>query len=179
MRQLSLVLLLLLHFFIFKCDPVLIKIDKSKKHTDQSNNLTPLIVSVSSEDVDKKINGIYLICIVDVSGSMSGSKINLVKESLRYLVNNMKEEDYFALIKFESSSYLVNGFTQMTSTNKQNIIKNINNLSASGGTNIYSGLQRALGLITSDFATNGKIISMILLSDGLFNTMEQTQDLKL
>jgi len=97
---------------------------------------------------------------------MSGSKINLVKESLRYLVNNMKEEDYFALIKFESSSYLVNGFTQMTSTNKQNIIKNINNLSANGGTNIYSGLQMALGLITSDFATNGKIISMILLSDG-------------
>ena len=147
-------------------DPVTIQINKSKKHTDQTNDLTPLIVSISSEDVDRKIHGIYFICIVDVSGSMSESKINLVKESLKYLVNTMNEEDYFALIKFSSNAYLVNGFTQMTSNNKKTIINNINNLVASGGTDIYNGLEKASELVTSDFETNGKIISMILLSDG-------------
>ena len=44
--------------------------------------------------------------------------------------------------------------------------RKINNLKASGGTNIYSGLSMAFGLLTKDFLTDEKIISMILLSDG-------------
>ena len=168
MRRSLLSSLLLIQILIcaLNDDPITIQINKSKKHTDQTNDLTPLVVSISSEDVDKKIHGIYFICIVDVSGSMSGSRINLVKESLKYLVNIMNEDDYFALIKFSSSAYLVNGFTQMSSTNKITIINNINNLGASGGTDIYNGLEKALELVTSDFETNGKIVSMILLSDG-------------
>jgi Mg-chelatase subunit ChlD len=37
---------------------------------------------------DKKCDrpAIDLICVVDVSGSMIGKKINLVKDSLRYLM---------------------------------------------------------------------------------------------
>lgn len=36
---------------------------------------------------------IDLICLVDVSGSMIGKKINLVKDSLRYLMKILASED--------------------------------------------------------------------------------------
>ena len=54
----------------------------------------------------------------------------------------------------------------MIDSNKENVIKKINSLKAGGGTNIYSGLQRALGLITQDYLSGNKVASMILLSDG-------------
>ena len=160
--------ILLIHIFVFVLndEQVLLQINKSKSHTDQTNNLTPLVVSVSSEDKNEKTNGVYIICIVDVSGSMY-DKIDLVKDSLKYLIEKlMTDEDYFSLITFTSDPSKVCDFTQMTSANKATVINKINNLRASGGTNIYSGLQEALKLITQDFATNEKVVSMILLSDG-------------
>ena len=160
--------ILLIHIFVFVLndEQVLLQINKSKSHTDKTNNLTPLVVSVSSEDKNEKTNGVYIICIVDVSGSMY-DKIDLVKDSLKYLIEKlMTDEDYFSLITFTSDPSKVCDFTQMTSANKATVINKINNLRASGGTNIYSGLQEALKLITQDFATNEKVVSMILLSDG-------------
>ena len=117
MKKVLLELLLIQMLFVFALneEEVLIKIQKSRSHSDQTNDLTPLVVSVSSEDKDTKTNGVYFICVVDVSGSMRGSKISLVKESLIYLVDKvMTEQDYFSLIKFENTATLVNGFYQMT-----------------------------------------------------------------
>ena len=40
----------------------------------------------------------------------------------------------------------------MTSENKTILLRNIDNLYADGGTNIYEGLQKGLSLITNDFS---------------------------
>ena len=158
-------LILLIQIFLFALndEEVLLQIEKSKSHTDQTQNLTPLMVSISSEDKAEKIRGVYIICVIDVSGSMS-DKISLVKDSLKYLIEKlMKNEDYIALVSFNGQASLVSGFTQMTDNNKNTVINKINNLRASGGTNIYSGLSKALDLITQDYATNEKIVSFYLL----------------
>ena len=143
-----------------------LEIHRARAHTDITGNLTPLVVTLSSEDVCEKIKGVDLICIVDVSGSMSGDKILLVKQSLEKLVNLTNETDNLALIKFDSSSEVINGFTPMTQENKKKILTNINNLNAYGGTYIYSALEKALELITHDYSTGERIASIILLSDG-------------
>ena len=143
-----------------------LEILKSKSHYEHTGELTPLIISLSSEDKKEKIKGVDIICVVDVSGSMAGEPLNLVKESLKTLVNLMNEQDNFALISFSSSAYLLSNLIQMTSTNKNKILAIINNLEVIGGTNIYSGLQEGLELITDDYSSGKKIASMILLSDG-------------
>ena len=143
-----------------------LEILKSKSHYEHTGELTPLIISLSSEDKKEKIKGVDIICVVDVSGSMSGEPLNLVKESLKYLVNLMNEQDNFALVSFSDSAYLLSNLTQMTSTNKNQILAIINNLRIIGGTNIYSGLKKGLELITDDYSSGKKIASMILLSDG-------------
>ena len=136
--------LLLTHFIIKSQCALTLSINKSKRHEDKTGRFTPLVVSLSSEDKAEKVKGIDLIVIVDVSGSMSGEPIMLVKESLKYIVELMNEKDNFALVTFSSYSNIIDGLTPMTSTNKNKILLDINNLRAGGGTNIYAGLETGL-----------------------------------
>ena len=166
-------LFILLIFQIFSpCftqdDKVILQINRAKSHSDKTGSLTPLVVTVSSEDKSEKIKGVDLICVVDVSGSMSSyNRMNMVKESLKILVELMNSEDKLAIIKFASSASQVLSLTQMTESNKTTAINQINDLFASGGTNIYSGLRAGLGLIKDDYLSGERVASMILLSDGM------------
>ena len=143
-----------------------LEISKSKSHFEFSTNLTPLVVSLSSEDKNQKIKDVDIICVVDVSGSMYNQPIELVKESLKCLVNLMNEQDNFALIQFSTSADLLAPPTKMTPENKAKILDLVQNLYAYGGTNIYSGLEEGLKLIDNDYSSGKRIASIILLSDG-------------
>ena len=153
-------------FIKVNSDSPSLTISRSKAHIDKSGSYTPLVVSLSTEDKNEKMKPVDLICIVDVSGSMSGAPINLVKESLNYLVKLMNDTDNFALVTFSSNSQIVNNLTIMTEENKNVILGKIQNLRASGGTNIYSGLEKGLQLLKNDYSSGDRIASMILLSDG-------------
>ena len=68
------------------------KIIKLKSKESQT---IPAMVSFKSDNKKKETElakdvsarpGIDLICVIDVSGSMSGTKIELVKKSLKYIV---------------------------------------------------------------------------------------------
>ena len=70
------------------------------------NENTPFIININSpqpKEGEKKCNA-DLICVIDISGSMSGKKIELVKKSLKILAKMMDENDRLALILFESDA---------------------------------------------------------------------------
>jgi hypothetical protein len=54
---------------------------------------------------------------------MSGNRLTMVKESLKYMVNLMTEDDNIALVKFNSAASVINGLTKMTESNKKNYYK--------------------------------------------------------
>ena len=168
MRKNLLIVLIILQIFLIKSDNSSLKlsIDRSKNHEDQTGKLTPLVISVSSDDVKTKTTNADLIFVVDVSGSMSGSAIQLVKETLNYIVDITNENDNIALITFHSSATQILGLTKMTPANKNTLRSKINGLVASGGTNIYSGLQKGLEQVTKDYTSGDRACSIILLSDG-------------
>ena len=143
-----------------------LQISRSQSHSDQTGSLTPLVVKLSSDDKSEKTKGIDLICVVDDSGSMSGSRVKLVKESLKYLVNLMTINDKLAIVSFTDTASIKLPLTEMTEIGKSNAIKAIDLLRARGGTNIYSGLSKGLELITRDYTSGERVASMILLSDG-------------
>ena len=142
-------------------------IEKSERHEDKSGNYTPLVVSLSIEDIKNKTKPIDLICIVDISGSMYlENKIENVIDSLKYLINSAESIDQFALVTFSSDSEIVHNLTYMTQENKNLFLESVGKLVAMGGTNIYSGLEKGLSLLTNDYSSGERIASMILLSDG-------------
>ena len=108
------ILITQIFILVLSSDEISLTITRSKNHEEKTGKLTPLVVSISSEDRYEKQKGVDLICIVDISGSMQGEKIELVRESLQYLVKNlMNEQDNFALVVFSDSAYIIQNLTQM------------------------------------------------------------------
>lgn len=103
---------------------------------------------------------------MDVSGSMWGNKIDLVKNSLEFIVNISNSTDNLALVKFSDNSEIVHNLTEMTEKNKAIFLESIKDLNADGGTNILSGLEKGLELLIHDYSSGERIASIILLSDG-------------
>ena len=146
------------------------------------NENTPFVVNLlapeSKEQTEKKVNA-DLICVIDISGSMSGGKIHLVRESLKVLIDIMDPKDRIALVLFSSDAQLYYDLNYLTSENKSKLKNLINNINASGGTNIASGLQIAVDILKKEknqTTTNtGRSSSVLLLSDGQDNYLNDEQ----
>jgi len=48
--------------------------------------------------------GIDLICILDISGSMSGGKLDQCKSTLLFIIDSLQSKDRFALCLFSSDA---------------------------------------------------------------------------
>ena len=146
------------------------------------NENTPFIINLlypeSKEQEEKRVSA-DLVCIIDISGSMRGKKINLVKESLKILVDMMDQKDRIALVLFSSEAKLYYDINYLTQENKSKIKDLINNINASGGTNIASGLEIAVEILKKQKENKnieeGRSSSIILLSDGRDNNMNDIQ----
>ena len=115
------------------------------------NKNTPFVVNLfapeAKEESDEKRVSADLICVIDISGSMDGEKIHLVKESLKILVDMMDAKDRIALVLFDQSATLYNNLEFLSKENKTKIKEKIGIIAARGGTNIASGLQVAVDIL--------------------------------
>ena len=135
------------------------------------NENTPFVLNLSApqpNENDKKCN-VDLICVIDVSGSMSGEKLYQVKESLKILLSLMDEKDRLCLILFESDAENYFNLSFLTKKNKEILEGKINQINSRGGTNILSGLKMAIDVIKSQTYNEKRVSSILLLSDGCDN----------
>lgn len=144
------------------------------------NENTPFIINISApepSDDEKKCNA-DLICVIDISGSMDGEKIQLVRESLKILVEMMDKNDRLALVLFSSEASIFYDLNYMTDNEKSNLKKQIEKIESCGGTNILSGLAKAVEIlkrIKNDKDDTNRVSSIILLSDGCDNYSNDIQ----
>ncbi len=104
-----------------------------------------------------------VVFVVDVSGSMDGPSIRQAKEALEYGVSRLQPEDRFNIITFNDSIDKLFSYPQ-AGTGKQirKALDYINNLQATGGTEIEPALNEAL-----DGGTNlNRMRQVIFLTDG-------------
>ena len=146
------------------------------------NENTPFVVNLlapeSKEQTAQKVNA-DLICVIDISGSMSGAKIHLVKESLKVLIDMMDPKDRIALVLFSDTAQIIYDLNYLTSENKSKLKGLINGINAYGGTNIASGLQLAVDILKKEknktTTNSGRSSSVLLLSDGQDNILNAEQ----
>ena len=108
-----------------------------------------------------------LVFLIDVSGSMWGpTRLDLVKSSLKLLVNNLREKDKVAIVV-----YAGNASVKLESTpgsDKQKIRDAIDELTSGGSTAGGAGIQLAYKVAKQNFLPKGNN-RIILCSDGDFN----------
>lgn len=108
-----------------------------------------------------------LVFLVDVSGSMQDeNKLPLVKNSLKMLVDQMREEDRIAIVVYAGHSGLV--LPSTTAAEQGAIIRAIENLEAGGSTNGGEGIRLAYSVAAENFV-HGGTNRVILCTDGDFN----------
>jgi hypothetical protein len=109
------------------------------------------------------------MCVaLDVSGSMSGSKLKDCKSTLEAMLRPLSAKDRFGLITFGSRCDVVFPALLMTKENKAAALKKIKALNTNGCTNLSGGLSLAwqeLLLIDSP----NPVRSLFLLTDGQAN----------
>jgi Ca-activated chloride channel family protein len=111
-----------------------------------------------------------LTAVVDVSGSMSGGKLEQAQEALRQLLGTLSAGDRFRLVAFGSSVKTQNdAWNSATPTTLANARRWVDDLRADGGTNIAGALAEAFRLEARPEA----LPIVVFLTDGLPSVGEQ------
>ncbi|CAG9316790.1 unnamed protein product [Blepharisma stoltei] len=121
--------------------------------------------SAQVADIQKNRQGLDLICVVDVSGSMSGVKLELVKKTLNFMLTLLNDGDRVSIVVFSDNAQRIIKLTAINEVGKVEVERAINNMNIIGSTNIVSGLEKGLK-VASDRRIVNQVTSILLLSDG-------------
>jgi uncharacterized protein YegL len=117
------------------------------------------------ENVKKVKTNTDIICVIDISGSMGGSKLQMVLDSFNTILKHLGDNDRLSIVTFESSAQRWTPLLRMTESGKDKIRETVKKIKSRGGTNINSGLSMALDILQSRKHRN-QVASIMLLSDG-------------
>ena len=108
-----------------------------------------------------------LVFLIDVSGSMFGpTRLDLVKSSLKLLVNNLREKDKVAIVVYAGSAG--EKLPSTSGSDKQKIREALDELQAGGSTAGGEGIRLAYKIARKNFIKGGNN-RVILCTDGDFN----------
>ncbi len=135
-------------------------------------------VSVSVPDGKKYTKPTLFIDVLDISGSMGGraaeatageaalfSRADLVRHSVATQIELLRPQDELAVILFDNTADIALPPTQMTATGRTVAKAVLHQIKPRGGTNIWTGLQKALALAASADTVNKNVV-IILQTDG-------------
>ncbi|XP_043700580.1 E3 ubiquitin-protein ligase WAV3-like [Telopea speciosissima] len=108
---------------------------------------------------------IDLVTVLDVSGSMAGTKLTLLKRAVRFVIRNLGPADRLAIIAFSSTARRIFPLCRMSDTGRDHATTAINSLRSTGGTNIVEGLKKGVRVLEERRERN-PVASIIVLSDG-------------
>lgn len=154
--------------------------DNQKKIKFNINNYNnDLYITLEANDIVKR-ESVNICCIIDTSGSMNCvetnsnennnlTRLDIVKHSVRTIIFSLCETDYLSLVIFNTTSIIKLDFTQMNELGKDKALNILNNIDASGQTNIWAGLHNGLILLNSINKINNNNTLLLLLTDGESN----------
>lgn len=118
-------------------------------------------VSASGETIDRNVP-LNLCLILDHSGSMMGKSLETVKNAACLLVDRLSSEDRLSVVAFDHRAKVL--VPNQLITDRQQIKKQIMQLTAGGGTSIDEGLR--LGIEELAKGKHDTVSQAFLLTDG-------------
>lgn len=122
---------------------------------------TPSTASIARASVD-------LVTVLDISGSMVGTKLALLKRAMGFVIQHLGSNDRLSVIAFSSKARRLFPLLRMTDTGRLRALQAVNSLFANGGTNIAEGIRKGVKVMEERREMN-PVASIILLSDGQDN----------
>ena len=108
----------------------------------------------------------HIALCLDTSGSMSGEKIEQVREGVRWVFGYLAEDDYLSIVAFDDDVEVVLPATRWGTIALDDADETVQELRAGGGTDILAGLEAAHDTL-ADLPTGPDVgRRILLLSDG-------------
>ena len=123
-----------------------------------------LMVSITGSDKNFKRTPICTVLVLDVSGSMTGPKLDLLKETATKIAKNLTDKDEIAIVAF--SSHVETVLERTNASKRETILAAIARLQTTGCTNMSGGFQQGLQQVNEKFKGVKRIM---LLTDGMAN----------
>jgi len=107
-----------------------------------------------------------LSLVLDKSGSMDGAKMTCLKDAVKRVIDLLGPDDFISVIAFDSSpKTLVKSQQAAGANDRQNLKRQVDRLSAGGGTEIAPAIEAGLSELQRAHAAN-RINRLVLLTDG-------------
>ena len=105
-----------------------------------------------------------VVFVLDRSGSMAGKKIEQARNALRFVLNNLRDDDTFNIIAYDDRVETFKPELQRYGSGaRDEAIRYVDNIREGGSTNIDAALKAALGMIHDDSRPS----YVLFLTDGL------------
>eukprot|EP00049_Salpingoeca_infusionum_P011610 m.202763 g.202763 ORF g.202763 m.202763 type:complete len:702 (+) comp14979_c0_seq1:110-2215(+) len=142
-----------------------------------------LVTLPGDEVVLSKRKALDLVCVVDVSGSMSSeatvqdsqgnveshghSYLDVVKHAVNTVITSLSPADRLTLVTFASGAKVVLPPTQMTASNKTTAKDVLDRISTGGVTQMFSGIATGMKALQAAPTHPNSNASMLLFTDGV------------
>jgi len=123
------------------------------------------LISLSeTSDINPKSIKIKLIFLIDISGSMSGIRLDLVLHAIKVIINASDENVEICIFTFDSTVNKITDFNRMTPENKSKYLELIRSIRTKGSTNLIDALKEVFNYCeTSSLSGNTRIL---IFTDG-------------
>ena len=111
-----------------------------------------------------------IVAVIDHSGSMAGEKLDLVRKTLLFVIDQLKPCDRLCLVLYDDLVSVEFPLTPMTKQNKEMTKSKVENIAHRGATNLCGGLLKGMEqIILRGSEQKAKVASVLLFTDGLAN----------
>ncbi|MCB1513487.1 MAG: VWA domain-containing protein [Hyphomicrobiaceae bacterium] len=132
-------------------------------HAGENGGTFSLLIEPPAAPNADKVTPREIVFVLDTSGSMGGAPLDAAKAFMTQALRVLRPTDYFRLIRFSSSaSELASGPIAASAGNIQRAMAFVSGLTADGGTEVLSGLQKAFDIQPMP----GTHRMIVFLSDG-------------
>ncbi|GFP89582.1 uncharacterized protein sll0103 [Phtheirospermum japonicum] len=108
---------------------------------------------------------IDLVTVLDVSGSMTGAKLEMLKRAMRLVISSLGSADRLSVVAFSAVPRRLLPLSRMTPQGQRSARRIIDRLSCSHGCSMAEALKQATKVLEERRERN-PVASIILLSDG-------------
>ena len=148
-------------------DAFAIHIEGSPSPFGGSNHWLVRVGLQGKEILEEQRQDATLVFTIDISGSMAREdRLDLVKQSLRLLVDELRSDDKVAIVTYGNRGSVLLEATE--GRNKGEILQAIDSLQPGGSTFVEDGLKVAYKLAVEEIEP-GRITRVMVLSDGVGN----------
>lgn len=135
------------------------------------SNTAHLVVSLKAPKIDwqAKRPRLCIVPVLDISPSMSGSKIEYAKQSIMKLIDHLQPGDFAGLVAFGGTVEVVAKPREVTQGFKDELKAKLGNLQLNSATNFSGGMLEGLAMLNNSDLPGGMLLRAIMFTDGLPN----------